>query len=165
MAKLRFVIYALIGTAACCAAAQTGVHVQAPDLHGPRQLNKETGSAVVRDYLQSWESLKNAFDSNRTDLLDTDYVGEAKKRLSDAVRSQTSLGLNTRYSDITHDIQIVFYSPEGLSIELTDTVHYSVKIFKQGKSIADRRVSSRYIALMTPSQVRWKVRILQADPE
>jgi hypothetical protein len=59
----------------------------------------------------------------------------------------------------------VFYSPEGLSIELADTVDYDVQIVDHDKPLTTQRVRTRYLAILTPSEVRWRVRVLQADPE
>src|ERR1700684_2033085 len=58
------------------------VRVEPTNAVGPRTLEKQTETAVVRDYLAAWRSLRGALDENRADLLDTDFVGTAKQKLS-----------------------------------------------------------------------------------
>jgi len=55
---------------------------------GPRALEDQTRTAVVRDYLQAWKSMSQAFQENRIDALDTSYLGLAKEKLAEAVREQ-----------------------------------------------------------------------------
>jgi len=75
------------------------------------------------------------------------------------------LGLQTRYRDSAHDLQLVLYSPEGLSVQLIDTVTYDVQIMDHEKVQATQHVRARYVAVLTPTEVRWKVRVFQAEPE
>src|SRR5271170_6340847 len=94
-------------------ADQPAVRVEPTDSVGPRSLEKQTKAAVIRDYLQAWGSLSRAFEQNRADFLDADFVGVAKEKLADTIQQQAKLGIETRYRDCSHDIQLVFYSPEG----------------------------------------------------
>ena len=144
---------------------QPVVHVEPTDSVGPRVLEKQTQEAVIRDYLQAWSSLSSAFAENRADLLDAEFVGTAKEKFVDTVREQAKLGLRTRYRDSAHDLQLVFYSPEGLSVQLIDTVTYDVQILDNEKVQTTQHVRTRYVAVLTPTEVRWKVRVLQAEPE
>ncbi len=141
------------------------VRVAPTDSVGPRTLEKQTQAAVIRDYLEAWHSLTVAFEQNRSDLLDPNFVGTAKEKLTDTILNQTKLGIQTRYRDSSHDLQLVFYSPEGLSIQLLDTVEYDVQILDHGKLQTTQHVRARYVAVMTPTEVRWKVRVFQAKPE
>src|ERR1017187_928826 len=100
--------------------AEPVVRVKATDLVGPRSLETPTEAAVVRDYLEAWRSLSGALDENRADLLDRNFVGAAKEKLAGTIRQQAALGIQTRYRDGAHDLRLVFYSPEGLSIQLLD---------------------------------------------
>jgi hypothetical protein len=50
-----------------------------------------------------------------------------------------------------------------LSIELTDTVEYDVQLLDHDKSQATQRVRARYIVVLTPAELRWRVRVLQAE--
>src|ERR1700680_4098085 len=99
---------------------QPAVRVEPTDSVGPRALEKQTEAGVIRDYLQAWRSLSGALETNRGELLDTNFVGAAKEKLADTIQEQAKLGIQTRYRDRTHDLQLVFYSPEGLSIQLVD---------------------------------------------
>ena len=146
------------------AADQSAIHVEPSNLHGPRPLEKQTETAAIRDYLQAWEAMRGALEQNRPDLLDADFVGTAKDKLAGAIQEQTRLGVRTRYQDRAHDIKITFYSPDGLSIQLVDNVEYDVQILDHDKVEGTGQVRAHYIAVLTPSEVRWRVRVLQADP-
>jgi hypothetical protein len=154
---------------ACCfalsalVAGQSAIHVEPSNLHGPRPLEKQTEEAAIRDYLQAWEAMRGALEQNRADLLDTDFVGTAKDKLAGAIQDQARLGVRTRYQDRAHDIKVTFYSPEGLSIQLVDNVEYDVQALDHDVLEGTERVRAHYIAVLTPSEVRWRVRILQAD--
>jgi hypothetical protein len=144
---------------------QPAVRVEGTDAVGPRALEKQTAAAVTRDYLQAWRSLTAALDQNRAGLLDPSFVGIAKEKLAGTIREQSDLGIQTRYRDVAHDLRIVFYSPEGLSIQLLDTVEYDVQILDHKTVQATQHVRTRYVAVLTPTEVRWKVRVFQAEPE
>ena len=144
---------------------QAAVHVEPTDSVGPRPLEKQTETAVVRDYLQAWRSMSAALEQNRADLLDPDFIGTGKEKLANTIRDQAKLGIHTRYRDTAHDIQLVFYSPEGLSIQLVDRVDYSVQILDGEAVVTTQHVRARYVAVLTPTEVRWKVRVFQANPE
>ena len=164
---LRSILLTCTFGAACCAlcAAQADVRVEPTHLQGPRALEEQTQSAAIRDYLHAWQTANAAFDRNDAAALDRDFIGTAHDKLADAVRQQAALGLHTRYVDKSHDIQIVFYSPEGLSIELTDTVQYDVQVLDHDKLQTTQQVSARYIVVLTPAEVRWRVRVFQAQLE
>jgi hypothetical protein len=136
-----------------------------PDSGGPRNLEAQTRAAVVRDYLQAWKSMNGAFQENRADLVDASFVGVAKEKLADTVREQQALGLKTNYRDLSHNIKVVFYSPEGLSIQLLDAVQYEVQVIDHDRVQATQHLSTRYVSVLTPTEVRWKVRVFQAQPE
>jgi hypothetical protein len=146
-------------------AQQPSVRVQPIDLHGPRALKDETKEAVVRDYLEAWQSLRAALEQNRPALLNRDFVGTAKDKLSDTIHDQVTTGISTRYLDRSHDLQIVFYSPEGLSIQLVDNVAYDIQLLDHGKVQATQPAQERYVVVMTPAELRWRVRIFQGQPE
>jgi hypothetical protein len=146
-------------------ADQPVIHVQPPKLEGPRVLNDQTREAVIRGYLEAWQSLRGALQQNRTDLLDRNFVGTAKDKLVDTIHDQVTTGISTRYLDRSHNLQIVFYSPEGLSVQLVDDVAYDVQLVDHGKTQATQTEHARYIVVMTPAEVRWRVRIFQGTPE
>jgi hypothetical protein len=140
------------------------VHVDATSV-GPRPLEKETQASVVRDYLEAWQALSKGLAQNRTDVLDPSFVGLAQQQLADTVEAQRKAGLQTLYHDLSHDISLTFYSPEGLSIELVDNIEYEVQVLEHGQVRGTERVRTRYVSILTPTEVRWKVRIFQATPE
>lgn len=146
-------------------AAQADVRVEPTHLQGPRTLEEQTQAAVVRDYMQAWETLRTALDRNDAALLDKDFAGTAHDKLAETVQQQAALGIHTRYQDRSHDIKIVFYSPEGLSIELTDEVQYDVQMLDHDKVQTTQQVHARYIVVLTPAEVRWRVRVFQAQFE
>jgi hypothetical protein len=165
MLKSLLILCAVFAAASGIGSAQAAVRVEPPNLQGPRPLPEQTGTAAIRDYLQSWQSLRFALEQNRADLLDQAFVGTARDKLTGTIQQQATLGIRTRYQDRAHDIQIVFYSPEGLSIELTDMVEYDVQVSDHDKIKTIQHLSARYIIVLTPAEVRWCVRIFQAEPE
>lgn len=159
------IVCAFIVTASNVGGAEATVSVDTTQLQGSRPLEEQTKTAAIRDYLESWHSLKDALEQNRTDLLDADFVGSARSKLASAIGDQAKLGIHTRYSDRVHRIQVVFYSPEGLSIELIDWVDYDVQVFDHSRALKTVPARARYTVILTPSEVRWRIRVLQADSQ
>ena len=56
---------------------------------------------------------------------------------------------------------MVFYSPEGLSIQLLDEVEYDVEVRKGDHSLGSEHVRARYVAVLSPTESQWKVRVFQ----
>jgi len=165
MLRSVLVLFTVLGATSVGALAQAAVHVEPSHLEGPRILADQTATAVVKNYIESWQSLKAALEQNRPELLDRDFVGTAKQSLTGTIQQQAKLGMKTTYQDRSHDIQIVFYSPEGLSVELVDNVEYDVQVSDKDKVVATQPVHARYVVVMTPTEVRWRVRVLQAATE
>jgi hypothetical protein len=165
MTKPLFIICSLFTAIVALGSDHPAVRVAPTESVGPRPLERQTETAVIRDYLQAWRSMSDALDQNRTDLLDPDFIGTAKKKLADTIREQEKLGIRTRYRDGAHDLQLVFYSPEGLSIQLVDTVEYDVEVLDRDKVLATQHLRARYVAVLTPTEVRWKVRVFQTESE
>jgi hypothetical protein len=164
MVRSFLILCAVFAATSGLASPQENVRVEPADLQGPRPLQKQTGEAAIRDYLRSWRSMSSALEQNRADLLDADFVGVAREKLGGTIRQQAALGIRTRYQDRGHDLQIVFYSPDGLSIELKDTAEYDVQLIDHDKSQMKQRVRTHYIVVLTPAEVRWKVRVFQSVP-
>ena len=156
---------ALGGAIAAFAADQPVVRIQPPTLQGPRELQQQTAKAVIQDYLDSWKVLGNAFSQNQPDLLAQGFIGAAQDKLAATIKQQQLNGVHSVYRDKSHDVRILFYSPDGLSIELTDAVQYEVQLSDHDKAIGTEKVAARYIVVLTPTEVRWRVRIFQAQPE
>ncbi len=145
-----------------CAASQPSVRVAPMDSVGPRPIEKQTQASLVRDYLKAWQTMGSALSQNRTDVLDGYFVGVAKEKLADTIREQQKLGVQTTYRDQSHDVQVVFYSPEGLSIQLLDNVEYDVEVRDHGATVGTQHVRTRYVAVLTPTESNWKVRVFQS---
>jgi hypothetical protein len=143
-------------------ATEPSVRVEPPQLQGSRPLEPQTANSVVKDYLESWKSFEQALDQNDATRLDADFVGVAHDRLAETVAGQLRGGLHTHYEDRSHDLQIVFYSLDGLSIQMIDTVEYVQKVMGKDKELASTTVRQRYVVVLTPSETRWQVRIFQA---
>lgn len=165
MIKSLMIILAIAAGATSLHAEEAAVRVEPLHLQGPRPLAKETQTAVVRDYVEAWQSMSEALGQNRADLLDSDFVGDAREKLGTTVQQQSALGIQTKYQATSHDIKLVFYSPDGLSIQLEDNVQYDVQIMDHGQLQAQQHLHARYIVILTPAEVRWRVRVLQAIPE
>ena len=129
-----------------------------------RPVEELTIKAVARDYAKAWHTLALALEQNRADLMANDFVGVAEEKFSAAVADQAKAGLRTRYVDRGHKVDVLFYSPEGLSIQLRDTAQLERQVLEGDKVIHSEQVTRHYIALMTPTEVRWKVRLLQEVP-
>lgn len=145
-------------------AQQPSVKVEPPDLHGSRPLEAQTATAIVKDYIESWQSLRAALDQNDPSPLSDDFIGTAHDKLAQTIADQTKAGIHTRYVDHSHDLQVVFYSLEGASIEMTDDVEYDEQVLAGDKVLASETIQARYFVVLTPAEDRWRVRILQAEP-
>lgn len=143
-------------------AQEATVKIEPPALQGSRPLERQTEASVVRDYLHSWRTLNIALDTNDVAGLSIEFAGTALDRLTGTIDAQTRAGIHTRYVERSHDLQIIFYSPEGLSIQMTDNVEYEEQVLEKDKVLTTRPVHRKYLIVMTPSEVRWRVRILQA---
>jgi hypothetical protein len=162
---LFLILCSVFSTVFILASDDPAVRVEPTNSVGPRILEKQTETTVIHDYLAAWHSLSSALEQNRADLIDSDFVGAAREKLADTIREQAKLGIQTRYRDGAHDLQLLFYSPEGLSIQLLDTVEYDVQVVDHGKVQTTQHVRTRYVAVLTPTEVRWKVRVFQAERE
>ena len=165
MLKSLLLLCALFTAATGIGSAQPQVRVEPAKLQGPRLLQEQTAAGAIRDYLQSWQSLSAALEQNRAALLDPDFVGTAREKLTGTIQQQAAVGIRTKYQDRAHDIQIVFYSPEGLSLELTDKVEYDVQVLDHERVKTTQHISARYVIVLTPAEVRWRVRVFQAVSE
>jgi hypothetical protein len=139
------------------------VRLEPPHLQGSRPLERQTESAVLHDYLQSWKTLQVALDQNQANLLDQNFVGAAREKLANTIDEQSKLGIHTRYQERSHDIQIVFYSPDGQSIQMIDYVEYEQKVLDHDNVLSTRPIRKKYLVVLTPTEVRWKVRVFQSD--
>ena len=101
---------AILATVLLSASTEPTVRVAPMDTVGPRSMESQTQSSVIRDYLLAWQTMDAALSQNRPDLLDAVFVGKAKEKLAETVHEQQSLGIETSYLPKSHDIKVVFYS-------------------------------------------------------
>ncbi len=147
-------------------AADTGVQVQLDTKNaGPRAVESLTERGILRDYRFAWTSMAQALESNTVDPLVGAFSGEAMQWLRQTVASQQKSGLTRRYLDQSHQLEVVFYAPEGDVMELHDTAQYQLQLRDGDTSIYDERVVVHYVVLMTPGADRWVIRQLQAVPQ
>jgi len=144
------------------AAGQRSIQIAPMDGVGPRPIETQTQSSIIRDYLGAWQSLNQSLSQNQAASLDAYFVGQAKQKLAATVAEQRSLGIRTTYRDTAHNIRVIFYSPEGLSIQLLDDAEYDVQVSIGERVLGTSHVRARYIAVLTPTESKWKVRVLQS---
>jgi hypothetical protein len=162
-AKLAVSTLVVVMAALAQVSAQLTPRLENIDAVGPRPLEKQTADKVAHYYLEAWKDLQAAFAENRPAALDASFVGVAREKLGEAIRQQQALGIQTRYQDRGHDLKFVFYSSEGLSVQVLDTVDYDLQLLDHNQVVGTRHMHSRYVAVLTPTEVRWKIRIFQAD--
>jgi hypothetical protein len=163
MLHTRSMLLAFVLVGATCAQGEPVTRVEPADAAGTRTLKEQTASAAIRNYLQAWQTLRTALEHNQAGVLDQDFVGSARDKLVESVRQQGAQGIRASYQDQSHDIQVVFFSPEGLSLELTDRVEYDVQLFDHDKAVATQHMKAKYVVVMTPAETRWRVRVFQAE--
>ncbi len=144
------------------AAAQElpSVQVNADSAAG-KPLEDLTRKAVTRDYAKAWNTMAKAMETNNADLIDGDFVGVAADKLTSGIKQQAKAGLRRRYVDRGHKVDVLFYSPDGTSMQLRDTAQLEIQLLDGDKVLHSDNVTRQYISLMTPTEVRWKVRVLQ----
>ena len=129
---------------------------------GPRQIEDLTSKSVPRDYAFAWQTMEQALDENRPDLLDGYFTGIAKQDFTARVRSQINSGLHTRYEDRGHRLEGIFYAPGGDAMELRDHAQLDVQVLDGSKVIYEEPLNVEYVVLMTPGADRWLVRQIQS---
>jgi hypothetical protein len=129
----------------------------------PRQVEDSTVQAIQRDYSAAWKSLAQAVDENRPELLGA-FVGTAKEQAAQLIASQKQNGLHQRYVDRGHTAQIAFYSADGSSILMHDTAQLEIQQLDGSNVVHSEQVTLHYLALLTPAENSWKVRVLETVP-
>lgn len=170
-AAFRYCVLALGFAALVCAAVVLRLGASASDelpnvqLNadniGPHQIEDLTGKSIPRDYALAWQSIEQALNNNRTDILDAYVTGFAKDEFTQRVKSQIKSGVQTRYRDRGHKLEAIFYAPAGDAMELRDRAQLDMQVLDGGKVIYEEPVDLNYVVLMTPGADRWLVRHLQ----
>ena len=135
------------------------------DRLGPRSIEELTAKSLARDYGLAWQTMEQALEENRPDLLDAYWTGFAKDDLATRIATQVRSNLHTRYHDSGHKLDAIFYAPAGDSMQLRDHVQGELEILDGDKVIHQEALNLDYIVLMTPGADRWLVRQLQAVPQ
>ena len=128
----------------------------------PRPLEQLTGQAIARTYSNAWKNMETALAENRSDLIDESFVGYAYDKLQAEVKAQQEKGLTTRYIDHGHQVQAMFYSPEGSAVQLQDTAKLEIQLVDGDKVVASQEVTRKYVAIVTVVEDSWKVRVLDS---
>ncbi len=131
---------------------------------GPREVEDSTVQAIQRDYASAWKSLAQAVDQNRADLLNANFVGTARENAAQLVKQQGANGLHQKYIDHGHNVQVAFYSIDGSSMLLHDTAQMEIQQMDGSNVIHSEQVTVHYLALLTPAENSWKVRVLESVP-
>lgn len=131
---------------------------------GPRQVEDTTQRAVARDYAAAWQAMIKALDQNRTDLLGPSFIGNANDKLVATIEDQRKNGLRQQIVDRGHNVDAVFYSPEGSAMELHDRAQVQLQLMDGSKVIHSEEATIHYVVLLTAAENSWKVRVLEAVP-
>jgi len=163
---LSFVLVSLCLSGVAFAADATNSNVKLDtSMAKPRAVEDLTRNALARDYSNAWLSLTDASESGTLAPLDAYFVGSARENLGDAIANQRRQGLQSRFLSQQHNLQAVFYAPEGDIVELHDIANCQVQILDGKKTVDDRQVTLHFVVLMTPAADHWVVRQLQEVPE
>ena len=131
----------------------------------PRQVDDPVQQAIVRDYSSAWQAMETALSKNDTATLSENFIGFALDDITQRIKDQRNAGLRTRITDRGHNVDTIFYSPDGSAMELKDTVILDTEILDGDTVIHTDRTQLEYFVVMTGAEDRWKVRVLQGGKE
>ncbi len=131
----------------------------------PRPIEELTSKSVPRDYALAWQSMEQALDNNRADLVSGYFTGFAKDDLMQRIAEQKKSNIHVRYDDRGHKLEALFYSPAGDAMLLRDHAQLEMQILDGDKVISREQLNIQYMVMMTPGADRWLVRDLRATPE
>ncbi len=133
-------------------------------LGGPRELEDLTRQKILHDYASAWQTLTTGLAQNQAATLNAYFTGFAKKEFAQTIAEQSAIGIHREYVDHGHKLQLVFYSPDGGMIQLSDSADFEVQILDGTKLLHSERTPVKFIVVMTPAADRWMVRLLQDVP-
>jgi hypothetical protein len=131
----------------------------------PRPIEELTSKVVPRDYALAWQTMADALEQNRVDLLNGYFTGFAKENLTKLITDQKRTGVRVRYVDHGHKLEGVFYAPAGDAMQLRDHARLEVQLLDGSKLIHSEMVTQNYLVLLTPGADRWLVRDLEVVRE
>jgi hypothetical protein len=165
---LAVVLLAIVGTILIGAIALRAADASAVQLNvsrsAPREVEEQTQKGVLRDYVAAWKAYATALTNSSPAALGDLWTGFAREQILDAIEAQRRSGLSVRFTDTSHQLDAVFYSPEGSALELYDTAQLERQVLDGSSAIQTENVTARYLVVMTPSADHWQVRILQPAP-
>jgi hypothetical protein len=130
----------------------------------PREVEDSTAQAVQRDYAQAWAAMSQALDQNNASLLDANFAGTAREKLGRALKAQAANGLHRRIVDHGHSLRVTFYSLDGSAMQVEDTAQQETEYFDGSTLLKSEQGAVRYVAVLTPAENSWKIRILETVP-
>jgi len=128
----------------------------------PREVEDVTQNAIVRDYALAWQAISTSLANNTLQPLNENFAGFALDKLTQRVKDQKQNGLTTRIIDHGHNVDAIFYSPDGAAIELKDTASIETQVLDGSTVIHSDQAQIQYYAVMTGAEDRWKVRVLES---
>jgi hypothetical protein len=171
--SIRIATIAALVLLATFAPRMLRVHAEAADENAiaistsgatPREVEETTQKAIERQYSAAWKTMTQALKENRTDLLDQVFVGSARDQLAKQIEQQQKTGVSNRLLDKGHQVNVIFYSPEGTALQLRDTAEIDAQVLDGSKVIHSQLLRQQYLVILTLVEDRWKVRIMQAVP-
>ena len=81
-----------------------------------------------------------------------------------AIETQKKTGVKVRYTDKGHQVEAVFYSPDGSAMQLRDTAKLTREVLDGDKVIRRDDVAAHYVVIMAVTEERWKVRSIAEVP-
>jgi hypothetical protein len=127
----------------------------------PREVEETTQKSVTREYSTAWKTLIDALENNHLDRIGASFVGTAEDQLRKQIEEQKTSRLSTRIVDHGHKVDVVFYSPEGSTMQLRDTAQLERQYLNGGRIVHSENITQKYVVLMAVTGDRWKVRVLQ----
>lgn len=134
------------------------------DAAQPREVEDATQKAIARDYAAAWQAIATALADNNEGALAQGLVGIARDKFGAAVAGQKAAGMRTRLVDKGHQVEALFYSPEGSAMQLRDTVRLERQVLDGDKVVHREEVTARYVAVMSVTESGWKLRVLEEVP-
>lgn len=131
----------------------------------PRELDDTVQQTVARDYSAAWKAMTSALADNNLSGLNDNFTGFAFDKLIQRIKDQQRTGVRTRLVDSGHKVEAVFYSPEGSSVELHDTVTLDTEVLDGDTVIHSERSQKHFYAVMTGAEDRWKVRVFESSKD
>ena len=130
----------------------------------PREVEDSTGKAIVRDYATAWKAIENGLGNDDVNALDAGLVGFARDQYAAAIDDQKKTDLKVRYTDKGHQVEAVFYSPDGSAMQLRDTAKLTREVLDGDKVLSHDEITAHYFAIMAVTDDHWKLRSIEEVP-